>query len=281
MGEIERGKPLSGEGAEVMYVVVLYGQRLEDCNAYRTLLHDRERVFVFDNSPNPSVPAGLREGWRYESHPDNPGLSAAYNRAAEYAMEEGLGWLVITDQDTTYPEGAGEEYGRLPGKYPEEKVFIPKVEIPGGKYLSPVAKRGFMTALADRPLHGRIDLKDAAIINSGLMVELDSFFLCGGYNDKVFLDFSDFQFIDRLSKVVERGRVTEMLLRQSFSAKVDSPEAQMRRFGMFCRSLSGYEREGAGQRVGLLLTVWKRAVALGLANRSARPLAIALRNYRF
>lgn len=281
MGEIEKDRNVAAKGGGVMYVVVLYGQRLEDCNAYRTLLHDRDRVYVFDNSPTPSGPAALKKGWHYESRPDNPGLSAAYNRAAEYAKEEGLGWLVITDQDTTYPEGAGDEYERLPGKYPEEKVFIPQVEIPGGKYLSPVAKRGFMTILADRPLLGRIELGKSAIINSGLMVELDAFFRCGGYNEKVFLDFSDFQFIDRLSRVVEKGRVTDAVLRQSFSAKVDSPETQMRRFGMFCRSLSGYEHAGIGQRAGLLLTVWKRALALSLASRSARPMAIALRNYRF
>ncbi|MDE6027243.1 MAG: hypothetical protein K2G23_04180 [Muribaculaceae bacterium] len=264
---------------DVLYVVVLYRQKLSECNAYRTLLHDRADVYIHDNSPEAVSPEHLPEGWVYVSDPSNPGLSAAYNAAARYGIEHGFKWLMITDQDTTYQEGAGDRYEALPEQHPEEKIFIPKVKIEGGMYISPVPKRNYMTHPERQPLTGRIDLARSAIINSGLLINLEAFEKSGGYNEKVFLDFSDFQFIDRLSHVCQKGRVTTEEIRQSFSAKTDTKETQIERFRLFCKSLQGYEKTRLLTRWGIGVVALKRCLSLSLSLRSLDPGKIFIKYY--
>lgn len=278
---------------EILYIIILYRQNLRECKAYQTLLHDRKNVYIHDNSPigkdyspkgenvSPiaSAPDDLPEGWVYVSDPSNPGLSAAYNAAARYARDHGFEWLVITDQDTAYAAGAGDRYENLPSEYPEEGVFMPRVSIPGGMYISPVKKRFYMARPQAVPEEGRVRLDKTAVINSGLMVSVDAFERSGGYNEKVFLDFSDYQFIDRLAEISPYGRVTKEETRQSFSANDDKGDARLNRFGLFCRSLAGYDKKRLATRLGIGMAAMKRTLSLAIGLRSMKPFEIFLKNY--
>lgn len=265
--------------SDILVVAVLYKERLNDSKAYQTLLRDCPHVYIHDNSPQEECPHNLPEGWIYSSDSTNPGLSAAYNAAARYAKENGFRWLLLTDHDTTYQPGAFLRMEKFIKRWPEEAILIPKVKIPDGRYLSPVPLRGFFTRLERLPLTGEVELKDTAVINSGMLVNVDAFRKCGGYNENVFLDFSDFQFIERLSSVAGRGRVIDEELLQAFSGVEDNEESAMRRFGMFCRSLKGYEKRNLRTRLALFAVVMKRSLSLSIRQRKLSPLGIMMKNY--
>jgi hypothetical protein len=97
-------------------VLVVYEQELQRAQAWRWLvaaLHDGARpgirlahVLVYDNSRNPiAYAASDVERCSYVHDPDNGGTAAAYGRAVELAVERGIGWLLLIDQDTELPQG--------------------------------------------------------------------------------------------------------------------------------------------------------------------------------
>lgn len=261
----------------ILPVVVLYNRRLCDTEAYKTLLRGRRHAFIQDNSPESDVPSGKPESWRYVRDVSNPGISAAYNAAARYARENGFRWLFFADQDTTFPAGMLTRLETLAAKAEKEdgyRAFVSLMQLADGRWLSPVKRKGFFAKISDRKPEGEIDLRKTAVINSGLMVRLDAFFEAGGYNEKVFLDFSDFQFIDRLAEKYPKAMVTGEVCRQQFSARDDRGEQQLRRFSKFCESLAGYETKGTRSRLMLKLVVLKRCLRLMLNLRSLEPVKI-------
>lgn len=263
------------EEGNVLYVMVLFGQKPEETKAYSTLLCKSRHVYIHDNTPEEYAPPTLPEGWHYVHTPDNPGLSAAYNMAARYAEEKGYKWLMITDQDTEYQQGAMTRYEKLANEESGVGIYIPKVKIPDGNYISPVKKRHYMSRPEKVSLSGIINLKGAAVINSGLLINLKAFRDCGGYNEKVFLDFADYQFIDRLSTVTTHGTVIEEELLQSFSGVEDTGGKQIDRFRLFCRSLKGYERKGESV-IMIPLVIMKRCLSLVIGRRELEPLRIMI-----
>lgn len=281
MGEVREKVTESMNRPKVLYVMVAYGCKYDESQAWKSLLHDRARVFVYDNSAQSPEVTAIGESGVYIGDPSNPGLSRAYNRAAEYAEENGYEWLVLTDQDTIYPPGAASRYEELPIRFPEEKLFVPRVRISDGRYMSPLALRHYMPVLSGHPLTGRILLREAAVINSGMMVNVEAFRKCGGYNEKVFLDFSDYQFIDRLSRNVEYGIVTDEVVTQGFSRMDDDKETGLMRFRLFCRSLCGYESRGWRQWMDLWMVRIRRTISLSVGRRSLRPFSILIKESFF
>ena len=281
MGEIRMSQieNTMNSTSDILYVTVLYKQRLEETSAFKTLLHDRAHVYIHDNSPEPTIPDSLPAGWKYVSAPSNPGLSAAYNAAARFAKEKGLKWLMITDQDTIYPEGAASVYEKVIEPESAISLYMPKIRISDGSYISPVPKRFYFSHPEKKCMDGIINLRDAAVINSGLLVKLDDFERAGGYNAKVFLDFSDFQFIDRLAKIGCKGALLDLELTQAFSARDDSGERQLERYKLFCRSLKGYEKDTLAIRAALWAVVAKRGLSLAIKRKSMIPFKIMWGNY--
>ncbi len=266
--------------ARILIVTVIYNQKIQDTSVYKTLLTEKEAVYLYDNSPLPQSVGDLPENWIYISDPSNPGISKAYNKAAEYASANGYDWILISDQDTRYPPDAIERYREYIARNRKSSMFIPKVKISDNKYLSPVRNRFYFARISSTvPSSGEIRLKDYAVINSGILVTTGSFLSCGGYNDKVFLDFSDFQFIERFENIYRTACLTDIVCRQDFSDISDDQDKKIRRFEIFCRSLSGYECLQKRDRIFIHLAVARRALALSVKIRSFKPIKIFLRRY--
>lgn len=256
---------------EILAVVVLYKQRLEETNAWKSLLRHCSHVYVYDNSPasfhssHLSRPSTLNPRLsQYVEDPTNPGLSKAYNEAARYAAAKGIRWLLITDQDTLFPENALEIYCRNSEQHTKLSMFLPKVRIADGNFLSPVRMRCYQARPAKTTPEGVIPLKKYAVINSGILVSTDTFLACGGYNEKVFLDFSDYQFIERYAEKYPEAFVIDMEIRQDFSNLSDSREQKLARYRLFRRSLRGYETRRPFGRLQLRLIALKRYLRLHL-----------------
>lgn len=261
--------------ASILIVTVIYNQKISDTNVYKTLLSEKESVYIYDNSPSPQPVDNLPKNWVYTWDSSNPGLSTAYNKAAEYASANGYEWLLISDQDTIYPLKTLERYRWHIGAFRTTRMFLPKVKISDSTYLSPVKSKFYFARTTDKiPVSGEIELKKYAVINSGILVTIDSFLSCGGYNDKVFLDFSDFQFIERFENLYHLARVVDIECIQDFSNIVDSPQKKLSRFILFCKSLSGYESNKRHGKSMIAAIAFKRAISLCVSTKSIKPIAI-------
>lgn len=268
----------------IMIAAVVYGRKLCDTDVYRSLLADADRfgvtdVYIQDNSPDGSVPGNLSDTWHYVCDPSNPGLSAAYNRAAEFGLSRGCGYMLIADQDTVFPAGYLQILGNTIEREKGYEVYVPNMEAGNGMVMSPAPRRGYVARLSEDRVSGAFDLDRYAVINSGLCVSLAAFRRVGGYREEVPLDFADFQFCERLAARGVRAFAMDTECRQSFSALEDTPAQMLGRFEKFCRSVKGYETRRRFGRQELLLVVVKRAVNLMLRTRSLRPLMIVKRHY--
>ncbi len=191
---------------EILTVLVLYEMNLENSPAYQTLSQGLEetqkkgRLCVYDNSPiAQTIP--ISNVWTIEYIHDtcNPGVSCAYNRAASRAKQLNLKWLLLADQDTTFVENIYKCYSESINKYPHCHLFAPKLIDEKG-LISPF-KRGITSGKRLKNItSGRKNLEEIQVINSGLLIDVETFEAVGGYNEKLKLDFSDFYFFKRLKQ---------------------------------------------------------------------------------
>ncbi len=270
----------------IVCVVVLYHKGLEDCEVYRTLikenLQDLDCLLVFDNSSEArsatvTLPNGI---FRYVSNGCNLGLSANYNNAARYAADNGFRWLLLLDEDTSFPPQALKVYRNALKAHPAEGLFVPLHRISNGKLLSP--SRPFK-GLADHVPPGIHSLRDYDVINSGLLVSVDEFLAVGGYKAEVNLDFSDYQFIERVRTLRQTVVVLDMECLQDFSNDVKDRQKLLRRFDLYCRNAVHFEALSSRSRHKVNYLVAKHTLMMSLRCRSLRPfkvLAGAIKNKR-
>lgn len=210
---------------------------------------------------------------------NNSGLSKAYNYAASFAKENGYDWLLIADQDTFFPENALEIYNSAIKDNPDISLFIPKVKTQGKKYMSPVKMRHYVTKLQDSCPIGIINPSDYGIINSGLLIKVDAFWAVGGYNEKVWLDFADFQFIERFGSKFDKAFVVDMECVQSFSNEEQSISQKLSRYKHFCTSVKHYEPVNKLNKFWINLIVFKRAGSLCIQSKSLSPIITYFQKY--
>lgn len=263
----------------ILIVTVLFNQQIKHTNVFRTLLGGYEDVYIYDNSAVAQISGQIPSKWVYVSDPSNPGLSTAYNKAAEYAHGHGYDWLLICDQDTIFPKNSIKTCLSHIQKHPGYNLFVPRIMADNSKYMSPIRIRNYVTKLSDSVPSGRIDLDKYAVINSGMLVNTGAFLKCGGYNENVFLDFSDFQFIEKFSRLYPDAFVMDMTCKQNFSNLTDSTESKLNRFRLFCKSLYGYESLHRFGKHKITLIVIKRTLSLCLQSRSFKPLSIFFKTY--
>ncbi len=277
---------MTNSKCDILLVIVLYNERLWDCTTYRTLIEhcSTQPLFIYDNSPVAMHTAdefSHRANTHYISDPSNPGLSYAYNRAAQYATTINARWLLLLDQDTCFCGGIIDKYVAAVESHQEEiKLFAPPMYLPARqRYLSPtryLLKSGW---LSKRLRVGELCAKKHTVINSGMLIEVDAFQSVGGYNQRVPLDYSDHQFIERYSVKYPSIYIIDSVCTQGFSDVEQSAEQKLARFETFCSSLRNCERRGALSSLEYFMVVLKRTVSLCLSLRSLRPVSIVAKYY--
>ncbi|MDQ1452242.1 MAG: hypothetical protein QOK38_2108 [Acidobacteriaceae bacterium] len=189
--------------AQILIVVVQYQtplenapviQSLDRCFSQNPALGDDITTLVWDNSPAPHpVPQNLSFSLEYRHAGENLGVSGAYNGAAKFAAELGAEWLLLLDQDTVPPP----EFLTLMLDYarrlaPEHRIaavaptvmmgpshISPKVTVRGGRSVAPPA--GFVGE----------ERREVVLVNTGLLLRLESLAQVGGFDPDFWLDFSD------------------------------------------------------------------------------------------
>ncbi len=249
-------------------VIVVYNTKLETSESFQSVEGMRRRgntldLIVYDNSPTPQQPIetpGLRITYFHD--PENSGVSKAYNVAAAHATALRKEWILLLDQDTTLPADILEAYQNEIDRHPEISLFVPVLKLQNGKIFSPCSyrfKRGFYLKTIAAGIHS---LNKLAPVNSGMLVNLKAFHEVGGYNEKVKLDFSDFQFIERFRKVYKTFYVVDIICEQDFSDEEISLPTQAKRFRYYCEGARNIEKGGAWDWIQYNSFVLLRAMRL-------------------
>ncbi len=262
----------------ILLCVVLYNENLLQSKTYLSFLRQNHacNLFVYDNSPESQMIN--RPNAIYVHDPDNSGLSVAYNTAAKYAKENGFEWMLLLDQDTDFTNITIDDYIINIENEPDIKLFAPRVKC-GCHYMSPIIFRHKMGFLQDKSLSGVILLKDYSIINSGMCVNVEALFKCGGYKDEVFLDYSDHQFVERLKKMFPTAYIIDKDILQSFSAISDDKETSIKRYKLFCKSIKACDRNSFSDSFWYFVLVIKRGISLVFKNFTLKPLKIFFSEY--
>lgn len=267
---------------KIAFVVVLYNQKFEDTNVYNSLLKNItcKNIYIWDNSESVDINSHLfNEFGAYIYSSRNLGVSYAYNRAAEYAKAEGYEWIVLLDQDTTFSDCFLDELIKVTKENPMIKLICPKHKLNNGLYLSPAKHKLLSPCLSKIAPPNKIEISKYAIINSGLAISLDLFFEVGGYNEKVFLDYSDFQFIDRCCKKEKYAHCLNSICIQDFSDEIKDKHKLLVRFTLFCRSLKGFETTIPYTYIKYNFSAIKRCISLSIRLKSWEPIKIFYINY--
>jgi len=274
--------------SKVLPVIVLYGQDFTNSHSIVVLdsyISDKSvliDLFVYDNSPECKYEEQFRYhnfNVRYIHDPSNAGVSKAYNSGANYAKAKSKEWILLLDQDTEFPANYIDSYEHAVKKNSGVNLFAPVLKTKSDQIMSPCRyfhKRGYW--LKEIP-GGNMDAEDYSPVNSGMLINLKAFFEVGGYNEKVKLDFADFQFVERYSKVYGNFHVINLICIQDFSGFEKDFDKLKHRFAFFCQGAKNCDRNNFSDRWWYFLAVFRRMAGLVLRTRSFSFVPIFFQNY--
>lgn len=207
------------------FIIVLYNCILKDSESFKTieksleLGNEKGYLYVYDNSPERQIVQNENEVWstiNYIHDPMNSGLGVAYNSGVKVATEMGFNWIVLLDQDTDFAINFISSINLVLSQSNTFKLLAPILKLKTGESFSPCRykfKRGHSVNLVE----GVYSLKKISPVNSGMVINIAAFNKVGGYDEKVKLDFADFQFIERFRSVYGEFYLLDSVGIQDFS----------------------------------------------------------------
>jgi rhamnosyltransferase len=215
--------------------VVIYNTLIENSSLFQNInMNPPINVFIFDNSTNLIISSLNKinsdsKKYHYYSEGDNLGLSKAYNYLINKAnLEFNKGWVILLDQDSIISKSFFKSILSSISNFNEVKIHLPNVYYTskGRKILlSPKVKVS----------------KSFSAINSGMVMRYDLFDLIGKYNDKLFLDFVDNDFIDRYNKLFNSFiNYNETIIQDFSGSNQTSLSNSLFRFSIFLKDSKVY-----------------------------------------
>jgi rhamnosyltransferase len=270
---------------ETLVILVIYRCVPEKSTTWSSLVREAARVeatihvFVYDNSPEPqhfSPSPFIR--MEYKHNPDNPGVSKAYNEGCAVARGKAKKWLLLLDQDTSFPTGWLAAYFHNTVEEPLSLIRAPILSS-GSFIISPFLYWLTKGVPSRRVEPGVYSLHRYFAVNSGLLIDRNVFESVGGYDEAIPLDFSDFAFMNKLKKDKYRLNVIELQGQHRLSSisKMDESNAKQR-FNQYClgsKQLTAYTR----QSILHFFLGGARAIRLGIQYRSLNFVAILIQSW--
>ncbi len=275
--------------SDLFAVVVLYKEEIINCTSLVSLQQSAAAmnavldVLIYDNSPVAQEKAGNISLFStlnciYFHDKSNPGVSKAYNYGASVADQLNKKFILLVDQDTKFPVESLTVYVDAINTHPKNHLFCPILQTKRGIY-SPTKyyfRRGKIWAKASPGIHS---LKNKNILNSGLLINLQAYLSIKGYNEKIELYFSDFDFVNRFRKVQNEMVVINLTCFHSLSDidNVDLSSA-LRRFKHYVKG-SYLSSQNALDYFYLFITIFLRACKLGWRYRTMDFLQLFFKQY--
>ncbi len=257
---------------QILVVLVLYGMKLEESQAFQSLdqalqeTDGKGQFFVYDNSLSQSPIPQSRWPMEYRHDPSNSGVSRAYNKAHEWAVANNFKWLLLADQDTSFPSDIFNQYRGSMESFPRCQLFAPLL-IDGAGLLSPFKRRPASGKRLVNISAGLHRLNEIQAVNSGLLISVDLFGVTGGYDKKFHLDFSDFDFLDRAAlKTPHLTVIHARCIHQHSDSVPTSLHAAVDRFNGYLKG-SGIMAV-RGNAISFRFRALARAIHLSLRHRS-------------
>lgn len=241
--------------SSLTFIIVTYKEKYWECESFTSLVASYKRsaapeplnVVVIDNTEDaafcasrPASEAGIQVA--YYTYGKNLGISKAYNQAVS-KIDHANQKLVFLDQDTLLPEQFYACYFDMATHHPEVLLACPKVYA-GKGLVSPLPFKNFRAVrhFNEDLLSGEVSFGTFSFINSGLMVDKKLFDQIGGYDERLFLDFCDHDFISRLAEVTPSFYIIPCDLRQNLSSFTDSKEKALERYKIYLHDFYYYSR---------------------------------------
>ena len=278
---------LEGFLSKLQIIIVLYNMELSESDSFKSLIANNNisndlHLYIYDNSKElQNIDDYKSIDIHYQHDPLNSGISKAYNEGAKYAKQKNRNWILILDQDTILPSNWAEVYYNSVLNNNEIKLFAPILLLDNNKIFSPCKykmKRGFHL---DEIEEGIQSLKEVSPVNSGMLILIEEFFNVGGYNEKVKLDFSDFQFIERFRENNDFFYVLDLICYQDFSNDNPSMKSQLKRYEYYCEGAYFFDKETIYERIQFLIIVFVRMLMLTFRYKTYKFGFIFIKNYLF
>lgn len=258
------------EEHSILFVLVIYGCKIEDSISFNTLIACNNKVgdlFVYDNSPTMQYTDLFVAKYIHDT--SNGGLGKAYNAAYKYANKHGYKWLLLLDQDTSFPMTALNSYYNAIATIKGVSMIVPRHQISNGMFLSPTHYRMRTSCLQQTTPTGFVHFADVAPINSGMLVSVESFKSVGGYDEKVWLDFSDICFIEKYKKKYSTYYVLpDVICIQKFSATEKDKKNIYKRFRVFLNCARNFPKHTIIDHISLIITTLRPTLSRTIRERT-------------
>ena len=234
----------------ILFILVIYKRKLNESDSFISLVnslkntHVNVDIFIYDNSPSSMILDEELSGENWNIHyvhdKTNPGVSKAYNEGFKLGKKLNKKWLLLLDQDTKLPNNAITKYCKAVQDNNEYSLFAPILVSTNGTIYSPCNyffKRGFPMKSIEI---GLMNARRKSLLNSGLLISIDIFEKVGGYNERLKLDFSDFDFIDRYRKISGQFFIINTECIHELSSNEEDFDSSITNFTRYCKGLKIY-----------------------------------------
>lgn len=247
----------------ILPIVVIYKTDWKSCNSYKSLFSKYDGVIMlYDNSPKDVNSIYISDRMVYVHDPLNQGVSKAYNTGAEWALAHGYTHVALFDEDTKFSADYIEILSKAITTNKEINVFVPTLLYNGDKIFSP-SEISRWRIKAKRLPAGQYSLNNFMPVNSGVCLKIESMLSVGGYNEKIPLDFSDYDFFTRLRKKTGCFYLVNAIGNQNFSNNERDKGKLLNRYTYYLKGAKEFCNPNA-----IHLLVLRHTVALTLRTMS-------------
>ena len=222
---------------DIVAVIVVYNSSCKDSVSYKGLKEKGIHIVVCDNSTSDYGNKNLvaNDGNIYIDMKGNKGLSKAYNAALD-KVEKQYKFICILDDDTDL----GNDYFNKVLKYinsSDAEIFLPIVKTKS-RILSPCQFKK-KRAIEVKDIN-KLDKNNISAINSGMIINT-KIFDNYRYNENIFLDYIDHDFMREMNKRNRKIKVmSDNILNQNFSMETNSLESSYKRLCILNHDLKEY-----------------------------------------
>ena len=246
-------------------VVVIFNQKIQDLGLMSFLPTTKDKfIWSFvDNSTNESVKSNNLEfcahNIDYIDMKGNYGLSVAYNHAIKHLLEKSCEWIVLLDQDTLLSNDYISELIKISDLDASEYLIYAPTVKSGNQTLSPrYFKKDKLQTTLNKDNNSLF-----ALINSGIVINKSVFETFGMYDEGLFLDMIDYDFLLNIyckNKDIKIS-IINAELNQSFSGSQISNNDK-KRFQNYKNDLRIYVKKNAIPKMVSNYIINKRALHL-------------------